>query len=179
MNVDEFREKIIDPILIDLYEFWLSRRQADILPARRDIDPIDIPRNVLPHIVLAEFEQGNGRIFYRLVGTKMVQEWGEDFTGKYVDEIMQGTYRTFIEGLFKDVAAHRCAVYSESTFRWDVRGTVGTRRLFMPLANDGHVVNMVLIGQTFTWTEVSRDSPTKLRENLPGHTEIVRVRELR
>lgn len=172
-----FRDRIDDPILIDLYDYWVSCGPEDRLPARADIDPVDIPRKALPYIVLAEIDQKSGRILYRLVGTVMVEEWGADFTGRYVDEIMTGTYRDFIEDLFQDVASHRCAVLSESTFRWDMGKTIGTRRLFMPLAKDGMTVDMILIGQVFSRVETPPENPQKVIEILPGHTEIVRFHD--
>ena len=176
--VNGFREQINDPILTQLYDYWVSRRPDDKLPSRADIDPVDMPRAALPYVILAEIGGDDGRIRYRLVGTVMVREWGTDFTGKYLDEIMTGTYRKFIESLFQDVTELRCAVLSESTFRWDVGKIIGTRRLFMPLAKDGFTVDVVLIGQTFSRAEMSPDNPQKVIEILPGHTEVVRIHEM-
>jgi len=111
------------------------------------------------------------------VGTAIVNEWGGDFTGKYIDEIMDGTYLEFVRGLFIDVAEHRCAVLSESTFRWNVGRVVGAHRLYMPLASDGETVDMVLIGQTFSRGGHRHDEPWKLIEAMHGHTELDRIHD--
>lgn len=172
-----FRERLNDPVLTQLYDYWCSRRSEEKLPARADISPIDIPRPALPYVILADVDASSRRARYRLVGTKMVDEWGADFTGKYVDEIMKGSYLQFLRGLFSDVIDHRCAVLSESRFRWDVGRVTGTRRLFMPLAADGTTVDMVLIGQTFDHSNLPEDDPRKLLERSPDHEEVVRIHE--
>ena len=175
---NSFRDQIEDPILTQLYDYWRPLVSGKSLPSRGDIDPVQMPRRTLPYVVLAEVHNEGARVRYRLVGTAMVREWGEDFTGRFVDEIMTGTYLEFMQGLFLDVAHHRCAVLSESTFRWDVGKVVGTRRLFMPLASDGKTVDMVLIGQTFNRDLGSPCSPRKVIETLPGHAELFRRRDM-
>jgi hypothetical protein len=172
-----FRDKIGDNILTQLYDYWRMLGTGGRLPARADIDPVDIPRRALPHILLADLLDGGVRIRYRLVGTAMVTEWGGDFTGKFLDEINHGDYYDFVFGLFQDVLEHRCALYSESRFRWDTGSFVGTRRLYMPLASNGAVIDMMLIGQTFSRGEVLPDSPLKAIDALAGHDELVRIHE--
>jgi len=174
-----FRDAIRDNVLIALYDYWRSRKSGEKLPARADIDPVDMPRAALPYIVLAEVGEGGNQIRYRLVGTAIVSEWGGDFTGKYIEEITDGTYLEFVRGLFIDVMTHRCAVLSESTFRWDIGKIVGAHRLYMPLASDGETVDMVLIGQTFSRGEDRPDVPRKLIEATDGHTELGRIHDTR
>ena len=175
--IDEiFHERIADPRLQQLYDCWRSLFHGKRLPSLADVDPTAIAASVLPFVVLADVVDGGRRIRYRLVGTNMVAEWGEDFTGRYLDEIMAGTYREFLESLFADVIAKRCAVLSESAFRWDVGGTTRTRRLFMPLAGDGRTVDAVLIGQVFDHGRAAA-SARKIIEALPEHVEIFRLHE--
>ena len=174
-----FRDAIGDDILTALYDYWRSRKSDGTLPGRADIDPVDMPRAALPYIVLADVGDGGNRIHYRLVGTAIVNEWGSDFTGQYIEEMMDGSYLDFVRGLFIDVMTHRCAVLSESTFRWDVGKVVGARRVYMPLATDGETVDMVLIGQTFSRGDDRPDQPWKLLEATQGHTELGRIHDTR
>lgn len=170
-----FRDAIGDDVLSALYDYWRSCMPGQNLPGRADIDPVDMPRAALPHIVLAEVGDGGNTIRYRLVGTTIVDEWGSDFTGKYIEEIMDGTYLEFVRGLFIDVVTHRCAVLSESAFRWDVGKVSGARRIYMPLASDGKNVDMVLIGQTFRRGKNRPGEPWKLIEATQDHTELERI----
>jgi hypothetical protein len=171
-----FRTRIKDSRLQQLYDYWRATFRGKRLPARADVDPTAIDASVLPFVVLADIIGGGRRIHYRLVGTNMVAEWGQDFTGRHIDEIMQGSYREFLEGLFADVVARRCAVLSESAFRWDVGGTTRTRRLFMPLAANGRTVDTVLIGQIFDHAR-GASPPRKILEALPDHVEVFRLHE--
>ncbi len=171
-----FRARIDDPLLRTLYDYWCSLSRHGQLPARSDINPAAIPAEVLPYIMMADILRDPQRIRFRLVGTNMVDEWGQDFTGRFLDELMSGSYRAYLEGLYADVIDRCCAVYSESAFRWDVGRSIRTRRLFMPLACDGRAVDAVLVGQTFDRSRPA-DQPKKIIELLPGHVETVRIPE--
>lgn len=169
-----FRARIDDPLLQRLYDYWRSLFRDERLPSRADVNPAAIPAAMLPYVVLADVIDDGVRIRYRLVGTNMVDEWGQDFTGRYLDEIMSGSYHEFLESLFADVIAQRCAVFSQSAFRWDVGGSTRTRRLFMPLASEGGTVDVVLIGQTFDRSGEA-GAPKKVLELLPGQVETFSV----
>lgn len=168
----EFRSRIDDPVLTGMYDYWLARCDDGRLPARRDIDPVELGA-LLPYVLLAEYIEDGRRVRYRLVGTNMVRRWGLDFTGSCVDEIMTGSYRDFLHELFFEVAERRCAVLSAGRFRWDVGRALSTRRLFMPLAKDGQRVDMVFIGQTFM-DEIAPAQSIKISESRPDHVETLR-----
>lgn len=172
---DTFRDHLGGTELEALYDYWDSKREHGALPARADIDPIEL-RGLLRHVVLAEVVDGGERIRYRLVGTGMVERWGADFTGKHVDEIMQGSYRDFLMRLFQDSIDNQCAVFSRSQFRWDVGRSLDTSRLFLPLSEDGETVDMILIGQIFG-DDVGSAQPVVLTEQGRSHEETVRVLE--
>jgi hypothetical protein len=57
------------------------------MPARADFDPITLPRALLPNMILLEVYQQPQRFRYRLMGTAVAEMLGEDWTGKYVDEL--------------------------------------------------------------------------------------------
>jgi len=97
-------------------------------------------------------------------------------TGRYLDEIMQGSYRDFVMRLFRDTIDNRCPVFSQSRFRWDVGRSVETSRLFMPLAGEDSAVDMVLIAQIFG-DRVGKDDPVVFTEQGVSHEETVRILE--
>ena len=66
-----------------MYGYWRSKCEGDRLPARRAIDPVEIPR-FLPQITIVEVVPDARRYVYRLVGTKEVEIRGRDPTGKSV-----------------------------------------------------------------------------------------------
>lgn len=88
--------RILGPAFLDrcsprvrrIYEYWDEKRGGRTMPARRDIDPLSIPRDLLPGIVLTEVLREPPWLRYRLVGTAQVALRGRDPTGQPV----QGNY---------------------------------------------------------------------------------------
>src|SRR3546814_945976 len=70
----------------ELFAYWQDKRRGDLLPRRADIDPVEIPR-LMPYVLIADIEHAPFRVRFRLVGTKVVEATGFEFTGKYLDEI--------------------------------------------------------------------------------------------
>jgi hypothetical protein len=83
--MDSLRVNIPHPKLAQLYDYWDMIRGARAMPARRDMDPLDIP-GLLPHIVLLDVERDPLRFRVRLYGTACTAIRGRDLTGHYLDE---------------------------------------------------------------------------------------------
>ena len=67
------------------HEYWLSKRQGRLMPARADIDPVEIP-TLLPYVVLIDVvEPLNFR--YRLIGTEARSIMRRNYTGLLFSEI--------------------------------------------------------------------------------------------
>jgi hypothetical protein len=138
-----------DPLLGPLYRYWDRCRGERRMPDRRDIDPLALGAKLLPHIGLMDIVDGGARVRCRLLGTALVERWGNDPTGKFMDEVASGSYLDFVHSLYRDVVRARAPVFSESVFRWDAQGFLRTRRLYLPLTHGGKDVAMALIGQVF------------------------------
>ena len=52
--MSDFRRKLTEPGLIRFYDYWADLRGSRTLPARKDIDPLEMPRGYLPNIMLIE-----------------------------------------------------------------------------------------------------------------------------
>ncbi|HEY7610140.1 MAG TPA: PAS domain-containing protein [Alphaproteobacteria bacterium] len=138
-----------DPVLSALYRYWNRCRGQRRMPDRRDIDPLALGPALLPHVGLMDIVDGGARVRYRLLGTAIVERWGSDPTGKFMDEVMGGSYGEFIHSLYRRLVRARAPVFSESLFRWDTGGFLRTRRLYLPLTHGGEDVAIALIGQVF------------------------------
>src|SRR5258706_10751243 len=66
---------------IDLYRYWLAKRAGRSMPARRDLDPCDIPK-LLPYVMIVD--NVDDRLRWRLVGTAVAREAGRDLTDSNV-----------------------------------------------------------------------------------------------
>lgn len=143
-----FLSVLPDPLLQSLYEYWLSRRHGREVPERRDIDPLDMPRTLLPHLLLVELEGAAPRVRYRLIGTEISTRYGEDFTGRYLDEVSGPYYRDLLQGIYRRMREQARPIYAEGLFHIGGNVIAKTCRLYLPLAQDGEIT-MALAGQTF------------------------------
>ena len=57
------------------------------MPARDDIDPVTMPIELLPNIVLVDVLPEARRFRYRVMGTAVARMLGPDWEGRFVDEM--------------------------------------------------------------------------------------------
>ena len=142
-----------DPILAAIFAYWDRKRAGRTMPARGDIDPVELGPKVLPHVLITEAlnEQGRWRYRFRLAGTALKEALGLDITGNYIDVLNPNRrYAAYIENLYGKVMETRRPVFSSSVaMTMDSRSRRTTCRLICPLSADGSMVNMFLCGQTF------------------------------
>lgn len=141
-----------DRILLNLAAYWSAKRDGDRLPPRRAIDPLDMPRRLLPHLALAEPTGDDMTVRFRLLGTELVQRAGRDNTGKTSAEILEGAYREHIETLYATVIAEARPLYAESTRIWNEEGTGRVRRLFLPVTADDLTGRVAFVLSAQSWT---------------------------
>ncbi|HEX6958676.1 MAG TPA: PAS domain-containing protein [Ferrovibrio sp.] len=122
-------------MLLNLAAYWAGKRSGGRLPPRRAIDPLDMPRRLLPFLTLAE-PVGDGVVRFRLIGTELTQRAGRDDTGKTSAETLSGSYRDYIESLYATVAAEARPLYVETVQAWPEEGMSRIRRLLLPVTRD-------------------------------------------
>ena len=127
-----------------LYEYWDAKRGTRPMPARGDLDPVDFPR-LLPNISLVDVGCDPLRLTYRLVGTNEVNKLGYDPTGKEVGEHFFGSSSHEVIETFRQVIDGRAAVYRNEPVEDPTDWQVQSERLYLPLSDDGHSVNMVMV----------------------------------
>lgn len=132
------------PKIREVHDYWRSIHPAVGLPGRQHFDPVDIPR-LLPNIGLIDAQGPEGDFIFRLMGTKLVDFYGADFTGKpFVSAYQKATESQAYNDL--------CATLADHLPRWRRgqasfvrnREFVIIERIYLPFASDGETVNMVL-----------------------------------
>lgn len=148
------RSVIANASLRELYDYWHVRRGTNGLAPRCAIDPLEMPRAVLPQVMITEVMPGEDRprYRYRLVGTGMVEAAGFDPTWRFLDEVLPGSYGTYVLELYDEMIRARRPLYSESDYvalgaPQSTERT--TQRLMLPMADEDGEVRSVLSGQTF------------------------------
>jgi hypothetical protein len=140
----------IAPQIPQFLRCWRKASGDRATPRRADIDPSDIPPEILPNILLTEALDGGARHRYRLVGTEITAASRRSLTGSIVGEaIPNPAYRAYVLGLYETVMTLRRPLFSVSNFAHPDLHNIVTQRMMCPLSEDGVSVNMIISCQVF------------------------------
>lgn len=127
-------DRIEDPLIAALYQYWLRKSAGRPMPEKRDLDPTDIPA-LLPHIILWDvLPEGGFRC--RLAGTHIVEVHGRELKGMTAAEL-HGAANQEIEDEYNLVARTLVPHYVERSMYWYHRDYKRYKRLLMPLGVNG------------------------------------------
>lgn len=138
-------ESELDPRLKALLDYWRGKCSAGHLPARADIDPLEL-RALLGNINLIEVvlqADDTRRFRYRLFGTEFVFYHGGDLTGQWVDEIGNAVYRQELVRLYEHVATTGATPMLSYDYILDNRRH-RFQAVILPLASNGREIDMIL-----------------------------------
>jgi hypothetical protein len=130
-----------------LNEYWTNLRADRRMPSRADFVPEDLPASLLPNMLLIEVSHDPLRFYYRVMGTGIATLLGEDWTGKYVDQI-KGVNKNVLQQYVDTVTTAAPSIYSNQYQKFDK--TVGYKRLLnyerllLPLSYDDTTVHHLL-----------------------------------
>src|SRR3546814_10570287 len=82
-----------DTKLRRLYDYWCGRCPAGALPARRDIDPLDIP-DLLPNLFLLDVIGDAEDFVFRLAGSLVEDAFSMPLRGRSIAEIQKAAGRS-------------------------------------------------------------------------------------
>jgi hypothetical protein len=127
--------------------YWRSKCANGPPPPRAVIDPFEIPR-LLPYLVIAEIEPDPLRVRYRLVGTRVAEANGADYTNRYLDECDFAVEPLLLE-CYRRLIATRAPIFAY--YEWNKsdwgrpRGAVGASETsFFPLSIDGAAIDAAI-----------------------------------
>lgn len=140
----------IDPRLIVFFRYWDGARGGKPMPTRGDVDPVDMPKHLLPNLFLVEVVDGGWRFKFRLAGSESTMAAGRSMTGRHVDEVNPNkAYAEYVSNLYRRVMERRRPVLSVSNFGLPDQEHRVTQRIMCPLSPDGETVTMVISCQVF------------------------------
>ena len=132
----------VPSLLARFTAFWLSKRHGRLLPARSDMDPLEMPW-ALPHIfIVARNEQG--RFAYQLVGDDMNSRFGGSLKGKTADQVFEPDYALKTEERWEATAVHMRAYFRKSFHHTADNRPVWGSRVSFPLSDDGASVDCII-----------------------------------
>ncbi len=135
----------LSPVARALFDYWDGKRRGRAVPARRDLDPLEM-RAWLGHLILTEVVDGGRDFHIRLFGSEIARGLGYDMTGQNITDIKSSpqAIREFLAD-YRAVMATRQpsrAVYDYVSVH--TGRIVKFERLLLPLSDDGTTVNMLL-----------------------------------
>ena len=130
---------------IAMYNYWLARCGNRTMPARADIDPVEMPNRLLPGICIVDVVADERRYVYRLVGTGDAEVRGNDPTGKSVSEGFFGPSAADALSCYDKVVETRAPLLDPTPFAAPSGKWINEETLFLPLSDDGLVVNKILV----------------------------------
>lgn len=139
------------PTLKAVHDVW-AQTMPDRVPAR--IDPLSIPRQLLPYVMLLDLEEKPVRLRIRLAGTFVCERHGGELRGMTTDHFFQAhDAQAVIDSALEVARSKRPSLaYRESV-------TLSERfwrytRLILPLSSDGKRVDgffKVLDPDSLSW----------------------------
>lgn len=128
-----------------LLAYWHGKQGNRAAPSRADIVPGEI-KAILPRVFMIDVIGSPPRFRFRLAGTLVVDRFGEEITGRFVDELDLDHRNREIIADYSEAAKLCRPVCS----RWDYTKQDGRmlryERLLLPLSSDGRTVDMLLGG---------------------------------
>ncbi len=153
-------------LLEQLQAYWDRQRAGRELPARADIDPVDIPR-LLPHLVMIDVHyaaDGQPADFgYRLWGEHVIEHNNRSLVGRRLSDLVRDDPRQkrWI-GNYRQAVLERRPVFDTATYR-TIADTVKTMDFAVfPLARAGGRIEALLGGVVY------RDHPVSLDPDEPS-----------
>lgn len=143
-----------DRILLHLAAYWSAQRGGHPLPPRAAIDPLGMPRRLLPHLALVEPTGRDLEVRFRLVGTELVQRFRRDATGKTSRDLYpQGSdYGSYMEQIYSSVIEFGQPLYVENTRRFAEEGSGRVRRLLLPVAAEAGSLRTAFVLSSISWS---------------------------
>ena len=132
-----------DRLLSSALSYWSAKRGNRLMPARSDIDPVEISSKILPNLQLIDVIDGGARFRYRLIGTATVEAYGEDFTGRYTDEMFPPELRDFIHGIYRQVCTWKAPLFLSNRYRTANGFELASKRIYMPLSDNNAEVRHI------------------------------------
>jgi len=129
--------------LVDFKAYWDRKRGDRLMPAREDIDPLDL-REHLGWILITEVVGETRRFRYRLVGSEIAKRLGRDSTNKYLDELYPASDHERVASSFRQVVTSRRPMRMTGEVLFSPRTWLTFEALDLPLSQNGVDVNMIV-----------------------------------
>ena len=130
----------------EAYRFWLDLKGDRELPHDSQISLTNLPAGKASRYAIIGVEGMPRRYHYRLLGSMVTRAWGEDFSGRYADEMPNG--HEMIERMELCVKSRK-PYYSQGPLKYAVFDFRSFEVLVMPFADQDNAVSKLLVYNEF------------------------------
>ena len=131
--------------LRDLYGYWNKLRGDRFAPSRSIVGPSAIPK-LLPYICLVEALRSPQRFRFRLAGTEIVDYYGEEMTGKLLQDLDLNDHSLEIGRDYHRVVQTNAPTLQTYQFTKNSGQWLNYERILLPLSENGTSVTVLLFG---------------------------------
>jgi hypothetical protein len=125
-----------------LRDLWEAKRGDRPLPARSDFLAEELAR-WMPYVALIDVEAQPLRFRLRLIGTMINAYDGADYTGRYMDEVLEPGVSAYILGQYERCVAERRP--QRISYRGLYRHSPAfVEKLYLPLSRNGDAIDKLL-----------------------------------
>jgi hypothetical protein len=150
MQTADFAVAGIHPLCLETFQIWRALCGPRNCPTRSDLDPIALPRHLLPNLALFDIDQSQlPRFRVRLMGTAIVAGYGAEFTGRWTDEIPFGDGADYWAEHFGRCANLGKPVWGRIRHSWEGRPWILQHWFKAPLTHRSTEINMLLACDVF------------------------------
>ena len=137
--------QIVAPALRELHLYWVTKRGLRIAPSRAEMRPEEIAP-LLPYVYIVDIIDRPRRFRFRLVGTRIVEGYGEDVTGRFLDEVDLGDKGSAIQAEYEKTANEQAPTAGSWNFSKKDGRELDYEHLVLPLSSDGRTIDMLFGG---------------------------------
>ena len=145
-SIESLLARIRHPILKRVIAYWDGKCGSRDWPSRSDLDPLEFWFAV-GYVSLIDVHpaapSGGRRYFFRLDGTRQVELFGVDFTGKYLDERADAESRDVAELSFGAAIDEGKPQYHVRQIEFNER-PIQYEIVILPLSRTGERVDMLM-----------------------------------
>lgn len=134
MSVNVPRGFVFSNVLDRILQHWNEIKGDRVAPKRSDLRPQNFP-SYLGYMQLVDVDGESFR--YRLVGNKLVDAFGSNFTGKTVDELFSAQKAAFFNNLYAEIRDRRRPLRMQCDYNAGQGLFFSSDRIYCPISQDG------------------------------------------
>jgi len=154
--MDSALTDINSPKLQQALAYWNEKRGRRPMPARADLDPMEmIP--ILPHVILLDVLRDPLDFRYRLIGTLVEDHMSAPYTGRRFSEFEGQCEGSRIWTCSERVLNERQPVRSDVPYIGPMSDFTTIEDIMMPLSSDGESVDVIFIAVEYIRKHAGQD----------------------